>query len=109
MLAYQNVSAPAGSEVVLQCYSQRMVWTQDRLIDRQRVAHWDSFSDHKFNRILDMFSADEQRLYNPYDQGRIMMSPSAFSSGNFSLVIKGKKISNCFALSISDFKYTVMD
>ncbi|XP_032904105.1 matrix remodeling-associated protein 8 isoform X3 [Amblyraja radiata] len=88
VLAYQNVSAPAGSEVVLQCYSQRMVWTQDRLIDRQRVAHWDSFSDHKFNRILDMFSGDEQRLYNPYDQGRIMMSPSAFFNGNFSLVIK---------------------
>ncbi|XP_078281496.1 matrix remodeling-associated protein 8-like isoform X3 [Rhinoraja longicauda] len=88
VLAYQNMSVPAGSDVVLQCYSQRMVWTQDRLIDRQRVAHWDSFSDHTFNRILDMFSADEQRLYNPNDQGRIMMSPSAFSNGNFSLVIK---------------------
>ncbi|XP_059808057.1 matrix remodeling-associated protein 8-like isoform X4 [Hypanus sabinus] len=91
VLAYQNMSAPAGSEVVLQCYSQRIVWTQDRLNDRQRVAHWDWFSNdgvYKFDRVLDMFSAGEQRLYNIHDQGRIMMSPSAFSNGNFSLIIK---------------------
>ncbi|XP_051895030.1 matrix remodeling-associated protein 8-like isoform X2 [Pristis pectinata] len=97
VLAYQNMSAPAGSEVVLQCYSQRIVWTQDRLKDRQRVAHWDWFSiggEYKVDRILDMFSAGEQRLYNIYDQGRIMMSPSAFSNGNFSLIIKDVRIND---------------
>ncbi|XP_078414100.1 matrix remodeling-associated protein 8-like isoform X2 [Cetorhinus maximus] len=91
VVAYQNISAPAGSEVVLQCYSQRIVWTQDRLNDRQRVAHWDWFSisgEYKVDRVLDMFSAGDQRVYNSYNQGRVMMSTSAFSSGNFSLVIK---------------------
>uniref|UniRef100_UPI00398E92F0 matrix remodeling-associated protein 8-like isoform X2 n=1 Tax=Pristiophorus japonicus TaxID=55135 RepID=UPI00398E92F0 len=91
VVAYQNLSAPAGSEVILQCYSQRIVWTQDRLNDRQRVAHWDWFSmngDYKVERVLDMFSAGDQRIYNSYNQGRVMMSTSAFSNGNFSLVIK---------------------
>ncbi|XP_062889091.1 matrix remodeling-associated protein 8-like isoform X3 [Mobula hypostoma] len=97
VLAYQNMSAPAGSEVVLQCYSQRIVWTQDRLKDRQRVAHWDWLSnegEYKFDRVLDMFSAGEQRLYNSHDQGRITMSPSAFSNGNFSLIIKDVRTSD---------------
>ncbi|XP_067826274.1 matrix remodeling-associated protein 8-like isoform X1 [Heptranchias perlo] len=91
VVEYRNMSAPAGSEVVLQCYSHRIVWTQDRLNDRQRVAHWDWFSingEYKVERVLDMFSAGDQRVYNSYNQGRIMMSTSAFSNGNFSLVIK---------------------
>ncbi|XP_069774773.1 matrix remodeling-associated protein 8-like isoform X2 [Narcine bancroftii] len=97
VLAHQNMSAPAGSEVILQCYSQRIVWTQDRLKDRQWVAHWDWISisgEYKFSRVLDMFSAGEQRVYHKYDLGRIMMSPSAFSNGNFSLVIKDVRISD---------------
>ncbi|XP_072442504.1 matrix remodeling-associated protein 8-like isoform X7 [Chiloscyllium punctatum] len=97
VVAYQNISAPTGSEVILQCYSQRIVWTQDRLNDRQRVAHWDWFSingEYKVDRVLDMFSAGDQRLYNSYNQGRVLMSTSAFSTGNFSLVIKDVRIND---------------
>ncbi|XP_056591513.1 matrix remodeling-associated protein 8a [Triplophysa dalaica] len=86
-----NISAPKGSRAVLQCHSQRMVWTQDRLKDRQRVAHWDllrSGPEHAMERVVDMFSAGEQRIYNNYNQGRIGMPKTAFIDGNFSLVIK---------------------
>ncbi|KAE8298770.1 Matrix remodeling-associated protein 8 Plasma membrane protein 1B3 Precursor [Larimichthys crocea] len=58
VVAGYNVSAPAGSSVVLQCVSGRMVWTRDR------------------------------RIYNSYNQGRVGLSPTAFKDGNFSLVIK---------------------
>ncbi|XP_041130015.1 matrix remodeling-associated protein 8-like [Polyodon spathula] len=54
------MSAPAGSKAVLQCQSQRMVWTQDGLSDRQRVVHWDLYPpgrDYKVERVCDMFSA----------------------------------------------------
>ncbi|KAG8568934.1 hypothetical protein GDO81_014215 [Engystomops pustulosus] len=69
-----------------------MVWTQDSLGDRQRVVHWDLYSSqgvYRGERLLDMFSAGEQRIYNGYNQNRIMVSRSAFQDGNFSLVIKG--------------------
>lgn len=70
-----------------------MVWTQDRLKDRQRVVHWDllrSGPDYAMERVVDMFSAGEQRIYNGYNQGRINMPKTAFKDGNFSLVIKGE-------------------
>ncbi|KAI4894963.1 hypothetical protein NFI96_028719 [Prochilodus magdalenae] len=86
-----NITAPQGSQAELQCHSQRMVWTQDRLKDRQRVVHWDllrSTPDYAMERVLDMFSAGDQRIYNAYNQGRISMPKTAFKDGNFSLVIK---------------------
>ncbi|XP_012687491.1 matrix remodeling-associated protein 8a [Clupea harengus] len=92
VVATYNISAPAGSEAVLQCHSQRMVWTQDRLNDRQRVVHWDLFRstpEYAMERVLDMFSAGDQRIYNGYNKGRVSMPKTAFSDGNFSLVIKG--------------------
>ncbi|CAM9183032.1 unnamed protein product [Lampetra planeri] len=92
VVAGYNVSAPAGSSVVLQCASGRMVWTQDGLRDRQRVVHWDMYrahSDHGMERVLDMFSAGDQRIYNSYNRGRVGLSPEAFRDGNFSLVIRG--------------------
>lgn len=70
-----------------------MVWTQDRLKDRQRVVHWDllrSGPDYAMERLLDMFSAGDQRIYNGYNQGRMNMPKTAFKDGNFSLVIKGE-------------------
>ncbi|KAM6947228.1 matrix remodeling-associated protein 8-like isoform 1-T1 [Lycodopsis pacificus] len=91
VVAGYNVSAPAGSRVVLQCVSGRMVWTRDRLRDRQRVVHWDMYRahpDHAMERVLDMFSAGDQRIYNSYNQGRVGLTPRAFRDGNFSLVIK---------------------
>ncbi|XP_037346752.2 matrix remodeling-associated protein 8-like [Pungitius pungitius] len=91
VVAGYNVSAPAGSRVVLQCVSGRMVWTRDRVRDRQRVVHWDMFRaspDYAMERVLDMFSTGDKRIYNSYNQGRVGLSPSAFSDGNFSLVIK---------------------
>lgn len=93
VVAGYNVSALAGSRVVLQCMSGRMVWTKDAVKDRQRVVHWDmyrAYPDYAMERVLDMFSAGEQRVYNSYNTGRVTLSPTAFRDGNFSLVIKGK-------------------
>ncbi|NXC91336.1 MXRA8 protein, partial [Cercotrichas coryphoeus] len=88
-----NISAPRGSQAVLPCQSHRMVWTQDRLKDRQRVVHWDLLSsyygDSRMERLCDMYSAGEQRVYSSYNRGRILMPQNAFADGNFSLVIKG--------------------
>uniref|UniRef100_A0A8C4USH3 Matrix remodeling-associated protein 8 n=1 Tax=Falco tinnunculus TaxID=100819 RepID=A0A8C4USH3_FALTI len=87
-----NISATLGSQAVLPCKSYRMVWTQDRLNDRQRVVHWDVYSnyygDNKMERLCDMYSAGDQRVYSSYNQGRIFMPQNAFKDGNFSLVIK---------------------
>uniref|UniRef100_A0A8C2EQU9 Matrix remodeling-associated protein 8 n=1 Tax=Cyprinus carpio TaxID=7962 RepID=A0A8C2EQU9_CYPCA len=97
VVATYNISASQGSQAVLQCHSQRMVWTQDRLKDRQRVAHWDllrSGPDHAMERVIDMFSAGDQRIYNGYNQGRIYMPKTAFKDGNFSLVIKDVAMSD---------------
>ncbi|XP_074486752.1 matrix remodeling-associated protein 8-like [Sebastes fasciatus] len=91
VVAGYNVSAPAGSKVVLQCVSGRMVWTRDSVRDRQRVVHWDMYRarpDYAMERVMDMFSAGDQRVYNSYNQGRVGLSPRAFRDGNFSLVIK---------------------
>ncbi|XP_054147992.1 matrix remodeling-associated protein 8 [Melozone crissalis] len=88
-----NISAALGSQAVLPCKSHRMVWTQDRLNDRQRVVHWDLlssyFGDGRMERLCDMYSAGDQRVYSSYNQGRILMPENAFADGNFSLVIKG--------------------
>ena len=95
VVAGYNVSAPAGSRVVLQCVSGRMVWTRDRLRDRQRVVHWDLYRagpDYAMERVADMFSAGDQRIYNSYNQGRVSLSQSAFKNGNFSLVIRGERV-----------------
>lgn len=91
VVAGYNVSAPARTEVVLQCISGRMVWTQDREKDRQRVVHWDIYRarpDYAMERVADMFSTGDQRIYNSYNRGRVSLSQSAFQDGNFSLVIK---------------------
>ncbi|XP_051932205.1 matrix remodeling-associated protein 8-like [Hippocampus zosterae] len=91
VMAGYNVSAPAGSSVTLQCVSGRMVWTRDNLRDRQRVVHWDVFRAHVDNgmeRVLDMYSVGEQRIYNSYNLKRVGLSQKAFQDGNFSLVIK---------------------
>uniref|UniRef100_K7F539 Matrix remodeling-associated protein 8 n=1 Tax=Pelodiscus sinensis TaxID=13735 RepID=K7F539_PELSI len=92
VVSVSNVSAVAGSQTVLTCKSYRMIWTQDRLYDRQRVVHWDLYSnpegDYKAERLCDMYSAGEQRVYSSYNQGRIAMPQNAFADGNFSLVIK---------------------
>lgn len=83
------VSWAAGARAVLRCQSQRMVWTQDRLPDRQRVVHWDlSGGAGPARRLVDMYSAGEQRVYEPRDRGRLLLSPSAFHDGNFSLLLR---------------------
>ncbi|XP_042335573.1 matrix remodeling-associated protein 8 isoform X2 [Sceloporus undulatus] len=84
-----NITAKAGSRTVLSCKSYRMVWTQDRLNDRQRVVHWDLYrSQLGAERLCDMYSAGDQRVYSGYNQGRIFMPENAFVDGNFSLVVK---------------------
>lgn len=69
-----------------------MVWTQDRLHDRQRVVHWD-FRDGqaggRARRLVDMYPAGKQRVYKLRDRGRLLLPPSAFQDGNFSLFIRG--------------------
>ncbi|KAG8505528.1 Matrix remodeling-associated protein 8 [Galemys pyrenaicus] len=89
-----SVSRAAGSPAVLLCQSPRMVWTQDRLPDRQRVVHWDRSggpAGGPAHRLLDMDSAGEQRLYAERDSGRLLLAPSAFHDGNFSLFISEVK------------------
>ena len=52
-----------------------MVWTQDRLHDRQRVVHWDLSGGQAggpARRLVDMYSAGEQRVYEPRDRGRLL-------------------------------------
>lgn len=85
------LSLAAGTRAVLRCQSPRMVWTQDRLHDRQRVVHWDlsGGSGSQPRRLVDMYSAGEQRVYEPRDRDRLLLSPSAFHDGNFSLLIRG--------------------
>ncbi|KAM6928201.1 matrix remodeling-associated protein 8-like [Xenentodon cancila] len=77
--------------MVLQCVSSRMVWTRDKVRDRQRVVHWDmyrDYPDYAMERVVDMFSAGEQRIYTSYNLARVGLNPTAFKDGNFSLVIK---------------------
>ncbi|KAG8434351.1 hypothetical protein GDO86_012652, partial [Hymenochirus boettgeri] len=97
VVSVSNLTASVGEQCLLSCESQRMVWTQDNLMDRQRVMHWDLYSSqgsYRGERILDMFSAGEQRIYKDYDQGRISVPSSAFQDGNFSLVIKDVLLSD---------------
>ncbi|XP_007525770.1 matrix remodeling-associated protein 8 [Erinaceus europaeus] len=90
VVSESTVSWAAGSQALLLCQSPRMVWTQDRLHDRQRVVHWDfaSPSHGSPRRLLDMYSAGEQRVYEARDHGRLLLPPSAFHDGNFSLLIQ---------------------
>ena len=107
MVSESTVSWAAGARAVLRCQSPRMVWTQDRLHDRQRVVHWDlsgSKAGGPARRLVDMYSTGEQRVgeqrlgeqrvgeqrvYEPRDRGRLLLPPSAFHDGNFSLFIRG--------------------
>ncbi|KAL7399034.1 hypothetical protein ABVT39_018914 [Epinephelus coioides] len=86
----KNITLPAGSKATLPCHSPRMVWTQDRLKDRQRVVHWDlvrSTPEYSVERVLDMSPGARQRVYNGFNKGRISVPDSAFNDGNFSLII----------------------
>ncbi|XP_051844796.1 matrix remodeling-associated protein 8 [Antechinus flavipes] len=85
-----TLSQPAGARALLRCQSPRMVWTQDRFHDRQRVVHWDLSGGPggPARRLLDMYSAGEQRVYAARDPGRLLLAPAAFQDGNFSLIIR---------------------
>ncbi|XP_004546389.1 matrix remodeling-associated protein 8 [Maylandia zebra] len=86
----KNITLPAGSKAILPCHSPRMVWIRDRLKDRQRVVHWDlvrSSPENSVERVLDMSPGANQRVYNAFNKGRVFISDSAFSDGNFSLTI----------------------
>ncbi|XP_068935561.1 matrix remodeling-associated protein 8 [Petaurus breviceps papuanus] len=84
-----TLNQPAGARALLRCQSPRMVWTRDRLHDRQRVVHWDLSGGPGVpaRRLLDMYSAGEQRVYAARDRGRLLLAPTAFQDGNFSLII----------------------
>ncbi|XP_049630511.1 matrix remodeling-associated protein 8 [Suncus etruscus] len=90
VVSESSVSGAAGARAELRCQSPRMVWTQDRLRDRQRVVHWDVAGgpERPARRVLDMYSAGEQRVYEARDRGRLQLAPSAFLDGNFSLLIR---------------------
>ncbi|XP_072305169.1 matrix remodeling-associated protein 8b [Eucyclogobius newberryi] len=86
----RNITLPAGSRAVLPCRSSRMVWTRDRLKDRQRVVHWDvvrSSPEYSVERVMDMSPGARQRVYNSFNKGRVSIPESAFNDGNFSLII----------------------
>ncbi|CAL8319316.1 unnamed protein product [Merluccius merluccius] len=89
-----NFTYPAGATAVLPCHSPRMVWTRDRLRDRQRVVHWDlvrTAPEYSVERVLDMSPGEglqrHQRVYNAFNKGRVSVPQTAFSDGNFSLII----------------------
>ncbi|XP_041954502.1 matrix remodeling-associated protein 8b isoform X1 [Alosa sapidissima] len=87
----RNITLPAGSNALLPCHNQRIVWRQDRLRDRQRVVHWDVYRSRPHEgveRVLDLFPGGSERLYSNYNKGRINISPDAFIDGNFSLIIQ---------------------
>nr|XP_020831992.1 matrix remodeling-associated protein 8 [Phascolarctos cinereus]XP_020832000.1 matrix remodeling-associated protein 8 [Phascolarctos cinereus] len=88
-----TLNQTAGARALLRCQSPRMVWTQDRLRDRQRVVHWDLSGGPggPARRLLDMYSAGEQRVYAARDRGRLLLAPTAFQEGNFSLIIRSVK------------------
>lgn len=89
----KNITLPAGSRAVLPCHSPRMVWTQDRLKDRQRVVHWDvvrSSPEYSVERVLDMSPGGRQRVYNGFNKGRISIPDFGFNDGNFSLIINSE-------------------
>ncbi|XP_053308437.1 matrix remodeling-associated protein 8 [Spea bombifrons] len=97
VVSVSNITAYTGSQAQLLCQSYQMVWTQDNLLDRQRVLHWDLYSSqgvYRGERLLDMFSAGEFRFYSGYNQRRMHVSETAFKDGNFSLVIKGVSMSD---------------
>ncbi|KAM6977233.1 matrix remodeling-associated protein 8b [Aplochiton taeniatus] len=86
----KNMTLPAGTQAVLPCHSPRMIWTHDRLKDRQRVVHWDlmrSSPEYSVERILDNSPGSSQRVYNGFNKGRVSIPQSAFTDGNFSLII----------------------
>ncbi|XP_062396308.1 matrix remodeling-associated protein 8b [Sardina pilchardus] len=87
----RNITLPAGSNALLPCHNQRIVWRQDRLRDRQRVVHWDMYRSRPHEgveRVLDLFPGGSERVYTNYNKGRINISPDAFIDGNFSLIIQ---------------------
>lgn len=89
----KNITAVEGSTVSLPCRSPRMVWTRDRLKDRQRVVHWDlarSSPQYSVERVVDMSPGAHLRVYNGFNKGRISIPDSAFTDGNFSLVIQSE-------------------
>ncbi|XP_038603061.1 matrix remodeling-associated protein 8 [Tachyglossus aculeatus] len=108
VVSESNVSGLVGAQAVLPCHSVRMVWTQDRLQDRQRVLHWDLEGDPEpspgpdsdprararprprphTERLCDLYSAGDLRIYQDFNNGRIRLSPTAFEEGNFSLLIQ---------------------
>lgn len=92
----KNITLPAGSLAVLPCHSNRMIWTQDRLKDRQRVVHWDVVhnSPGYSERVLDMSPGARQRIYNGFNKGRVSIPDSAFTDGNFSLIINNVVIAD---------------
>ncbi|XP_013008638.1 matrix remodeling-associated protein 8 isoform X3 [Cavia porcellus] len=95
VVSESSVTWEAGSQAVLRCQSPRMVWTQDRLHDRQRVVHWDlGGGPGPARRLVDMYSTGEPRVYEPQDRDRLLLSPSAFQDGNFSLLIRAVKDSD---------------
>ena len=86
----RNITLPAGSNAMLPCHNQRVMWRQDGLRDRQRVVHWDLYRSRPHEgveRVLDLFPGGSERLYTNYNKGRVTISPEAFTDGNFSLII----------------------
>lgn len=104
----KNITLPAGSTAVLSCHSPRMVWTRDRLKDRQRVVHWDlvrSSPGYSTERILDMSPGARQRVYNSINKGRVSVPDFAFSDGNFSLIINSETF-HCFPVAVDSWNST---
>lgn len=82
-----------GSTVVLPCVNRRPIWTEgNSQEDQQQVVHWDrqppGVRHDRADRLIDLYASGERRHYGPlFVQRKMNISATAFSQGDFSLII----------------------
>lgn len=82
-----------GSTVVLPCVNRRPIWTEgNSQEDQQQVVHWDrqppGVRHDLADRLIDLYASGERRHYGPlFVQRKMNISATAFSQGDFSLII----------------------
>lgn len=82
-----------GSTVVLPCVNRRPIWTEgNSQEDQQQVVHWDrqppGVRHDRADRLIDLYASGERRHYGPlFVQQKMNISATAFSQGDFSLII----------------------
>lgn len=81
-----------GRTVVLPCVNRRSIWVDSKNEEEQQVVHWDhqapGVHHDQADRLIDLYASGKQRHYGRlFIQQKMNISASAFSYGNFSLII----------------------